>query len=109
MPNMTASDLQLSRCLKTSTSVTSVELDGERVLLHIETGEYYGLNPLGAHIFELAEEEEEEEMTLADIVGAVQEAHADVDPDRVEADVLAFVEEMQSYDLLHLGEHPRAV
>ena len=102
MLNMTVSDSQLSRRLKSSTSVTSVELDGERVLLHIETGEYYGLNSLGAHIFELAEEEDE--VTLADVVGAIQEAHADVDPDRVKADVLAFVEEMQSYNLLHVSE-----
>lgn len=88
-----------------SEAVTSVELDGERVLLHIETGEYYGLNALGAQIFELAEERP----TIERVVVSLQETHPNVDPERVRADVLAFIQDMQSYELLTVREQSTAV
>ena len=94
---MTSTELSLTDTLASSPDVTSVELDGERVLLHITSGEYFGLNALGARIFELADDEP----TLKAVVDAIHAEHQEtVSREQIEADVRAFVVEMQTYDLL---------
>ena len=101
---MDSKELSADQRLVCPDAVTSVELDGERVLLNIETAEYYGLNSIGATIFALAEDEP----TVAEVVQAVQEMHPTVDAKRVQADVLAFMEKMQSYELLYITEQASA-
>ena len=96
---MTSTELSLTDTLASSPDVTSVELDGERVLLHITSGEYFGLNALGARIFELADDQP----TLQAVADAIYAEHqAEVSREQIEADVRAFVTEMQTYDLLEV-------
>ena len=69
------------------------------VLLHICSGEYFGLNPLGSRIFELADEQP----TLEAVVDAIHAEHqGEVSREQIEADVRGFVAEMQMYDLLEV-------
>lgn len=100
----TSYSIDLAHRLLLPESVTSVELDGERVLLHIESGEYYGLNQIGAQIFEMAETEP----TIEEVVASVQEKHSAVDAQQVKADILSFIKDMRSYDLLHVNEISKA-
>ena len=94
---MATTDLSPQASLASSPEVTSVELDGERVLLHISSGEYFGLNALGARIFELAEEQP----TIGEVVDAIHAEHREsTSREQIEADVQAFITEMQEYDLL---------
>ena len=96
---MTSTELSFTDTIASSPDVTSVELDGERVLLHITSGEYFGLNALGARIFELADDEP----TLKAVVDAIHAEHQEkVSRKQIEADVRAFVAEMQTYDLLEV-------
>jgi len=98
---MSSPDLSVTSTIASSPEVTSVELDGERVLLHIASGEYFGLNALGARIFELAEEQP----TLEDIIAAIHADHRDsTSREQIQADVQAFLAEMREYDLLMIHE-----
>jgi hypothetical protein len=57
------------------------------VLLHLETGAYHGLNPVGFLVWELIDGKR----TVADLVDGVRARIEDAPP-QVEADVLAFLE-----------------
>jgi hypothetical protein len=94
---MATADLSTDATLASSPEVTSVELDGERVLLHISSGEYFGLNVLGARIFELAEDQP----SIAEIIDTIHaDHHETTSRAQIKADVQAFIAEMQEYDLL---------
>jgi len=86
--------------LSTSGEVTSVDLDGERVLLDVQSGEYYGLNAMGTQIFEMAEKEP----TIGEVVDTMQNANPTVNPEQIASDVSRFIEDMQSFGLLHVTE-----
>ena len=101
---MDSKELSPDQRLVCPDAITSVELDGERVLLNIETAEYYGLNSMGATIFALVEDEP----TITEVIQVVQEMHPTVDAKRVQADVLAFIERMESYELLRITEQASA-
>ena len=47
-------------------SVLFQELDGEAVLLHLESGVYFGLDPIGTRMWHLLEESESLQATDAD-------------------------------------------
>lgn len=84
-----------------SNAVVSVELDGERVLLNIDNGQYYGLNDLGSFIFELVREKP----TVAEVIDHISESYApEVSRRQVELDVLAFMEQMEAEALLSLEQ-----
>jgi type IV secretory pathway TrbF-like protein len=94
---MATANLSTQSTLASSPEVTSVELDGERVLLHISSGEYFGLNALGARIFELAEEQP----TIGEIINAIHADHREnTSREQIASDVQAFITEMRDYDLL---------
>jgi hypothetical protein len=65
------------------------------VLLHLQSGEYHGLNDLGSLVWRLTEQER----TFGDIIAGVQAEAEDV-PDTVEADVSAFLEGLRERDLI---------
>jgi hypothetical protein len=67
------------------------------VLLHLESGEYHGLNDLGSLIWRLVENE----TTFADVVAGVRAETEDV-PDEVDADVSAFLDDLNRRNLVEL-------
>jgi Coenzyme PQQ synthesis protein D (PqqD) len=69
------------------------------VLLHLESGAYHGVNPVGELIWELLEEER----TVADLVEAVRNRTEDP-PATLEDDVVRFLESVQERDLLVVSE-----
>lgn len=69
------------------------------VLLHLETGAYHGLNPVGFLIWE----ELETERTIADLVAAVRAKIPDA-PAQVSDDVVSFVAGAVQRDLLRITD-----
>lgn len=68
------------------------------VLLHLDSGAYHGLNPMGTLIWNLIGEGSK----LSALVGAVRARLADPPPD-LQADVEAFIEDLAERDLLTLS------
>jgi hypothetical protein len=75
--------MQLDDALEIPSHVVSREVSGEMVLLDLETGSYFGLDAVGARIWELAGQG----MTLAAICDEILKDY-DVTRERVEQDVL---------------------
>jgi hypothetical protein len=71
------------------------ELIGEAVILHLKSGNYYGLNPVGSRIWHLIQE--------VRTVGAVLETlleEYDVAPERCEADLFSLLQNLAANELI---------
>ena len=73
----------------------STTIAGEAIILHLDSGTYFGTDGVGARIWELVESEP----TVAEIEAAIL-AEFDVGRERVERDVRAFVAELESAKLV---------
>ena len=74
------------------------ELDGEAVVLNLETGIYFGLDAVGTRIWRLLEERK----PLGTVLDTLIEEY-DAPPERLRNDLLAFVERLSGKGLLSLG------
>ena len=73
------------------------ELDGEAVILHLESGQYYGLDPLGTRIWELIGVHPRPR----DIAAVLLDEY-DVDAERLEADLLDLLTRLAERNLIHV-------
>lgn len=80
-------------------SLTSADLEGEVVVLDMESGQYYGLNEVGARILELVQEPQSVEA----IVEALSKEY-DVEKSRLEQDVVGFLQDMESHRIIEVHE-----
>ncbi len=71
------------------------DLDGEAVVLHLDTGQYYGLNSTGTQMWALLSEHQSVER----VYEALKESY-EVSEELLLRDLLAFVQELTSRDLL---------
>ena len=78
-----------------ATGREAANLDGETVLLDINSGHYFGLNEVGSRIIELVASP----TTLSEVV-RVMLTEYDVDSVRLEADVSAFIQQMKDRKLI---------
>ena len=77
----------------------SCDLAGETAILHLESGQYYGLNPAGARIWELLREPREAE--------EIREAllrEFDVEPEICERDLMALLAELAGRGLIERAD-----
>ncbi len=81
--------------------VTAV-MDGETVMMSVETGKYYNLGAIGGDIWALLDTEK----SFAQIIDALMEQY-DVDRTRCEADTAAFLEQLKTQGLLTLQERDK--
>lgn len=77
----------------------SVDLDGEAVILGLADGVYYGLDPVGARVWELIAQPR----SVAELRDAVV-AEWDVDAPTAEADLLALLADLAARGLVDV--HP---
>ena len=84
--------------VKACDEVISTELDGEAVLMHVSRGLYFGLNPVGAVIWDLMKQP----VSLQRLCDAVCEQF-EVAPEVVERDVVALLEELRKSGLAELA------
>ena len=78
-------------------SVVFKELAGETVLLHLDTGVYFGLDPVGTRIWQLLQEHRQ----LQDVLPALVQEF-EVEEEQCRADLLQFGLTLCSHGLLEL-------
>ena len=88
----------LDASLRIPDEVIFRELDGEAVVLNLDTGIYFGLDAVGTRIWRLLEERKSLRLVLDTLIDEY-EAPAD----RLQRDLLAFVERLNGKGLLTLG------
>lgn len=74
------------------------DLEGEAVLLNLETGTYFGLDPVGTRIWALIQQHE----TLTDVNLALLDEF-DVEPDRCERDLLDLLARLDDNGLVEIS------
>jgi hypothetical protein len=76
------------------------ELDGEAVILHLQSGIYYGLNQVGAEIWNLLREPK----NVSQVISAIKETYF-VDADRCERDLMSLLQRLSEEGLIEvIGE-----
>lgn len=81
----------------------SSELVDESVILNLKTGMYYGLNEVGASVWQLLQQPK----TVADICDAIEQEY-DVDTTQCEADVLTLLKDMIEAQLVVIKDEVTA-
>ncbi len=83
--------------LEANADLMMADLDGEAVLLNLQTGRYFGLNQVGTSIWAMITAP----CTVADVIAGIQKDY-DVPAEQLEKDVLAFLEAMEKRSLIHI-------
>ena len=86
-----------------SEAPVSAELAGEAVILNPDSGMYYGLNEVGARIWELIQEPK----TVSQIRDAIV-AEYEVEPERCESDILGLLQDLAAKELVEVKDSPDA-
>ena len=73
------------------------QLGDESVMLDMASGYYFGLDPVGARIWQLLSETS----SLAEIVERLAQEY-DVTPEQANSDLVRFVEELKAHGLLNV-------
>ena len=81
----------------------SSDLGGEAAILNLKDEVYYGLNPVGARVWELIRTPR----TAHEVCEAVA-AEYDVEPDRCERDVLALLQKLADVGLVDVANETTA-
>jgi len=93
-----AIDMQLSDTVKISAQAMARQVGEETVILDLASGNYLGLNPVGARIWELIGQGK----TLGTVLGAVVSEY-EVSQEQAERDLLSLVEQLQTQGLVSTG------
>ena len=88
--------MQLSDTFAASEEVVTREVGGELVLLDLNSGQYFGLDPVGARIWELLSEQPRSLGNLCDAI----EAEFDAPRTTIEADLIALVGGLKEQELI---------
>lgn len=81
----------------------SADLGGEAVILKLDSGVYYALDEVGAHIWSLIQEP----ISMKEIRDAVLERY-EVEPDRCERDIVALCEQLFDAGLIEIRDEGSA-
>jgi len=87
----------LDRSVRVGKDVVFRELDGEAVILNLETGTYFGLDTVGTRIWQFCRDHG----SLRSVWQAMQREF-DAPAEELQADLLAFVDELSSRGLVTL-------
>jgi len=89
--------LSLSSIINATKKQVSCDLAGEAVILNVSSGEYFGLNELGARIWNLIQEPR----TVGELFEIVLGEY-EVTPDQLERDLSSLFEEMATKELIEV-------
>jgi hypothetical protein len=89
---MTAS---LDRSVQIAGDVVFRELDGEAVILNLESGVYFGLDPIGTRIWQLCQEH-----ASLRLVWEAMQREFDESAETLQSDLLAFIDELSTRGLV---------
>lgn len=79
--------------------VVSCDLDGEAAILNIKDGIYYGLDPIGAKIWNLIQKPKR----INEIIQVIIEEY-DVKTEECQRDIIELIEQLLSNDLVKINE-----
>lgn len=82
----------------------SCDLAGEAVILNLKSGMYYGLDSVGARIWNLIQEPK----TVSAVLDTLLEEY-DVEPDRCESDLFILLNDLAGRDLLEIKTETNGV
>jgi hypothetical protein len=85
--------------LRRRDEIVTASMDGETVMMSIETGKYYNLGAIGGGIWALLDTEK----SFAQIIDALTEKY-EVDRAQCEADTAVFLEQLGAQGLLTIHE-----
>ncbi|MFN8536334.1 MAG: PqqD family peptide modification chaperone [Thermomicrobiales bacterium] len=91
--------VSLQSTVVAATEQVSADLDGEMAILNLSNGVYYGLNPVGARVWELVQ--------VPGTVAALCEqllAEFDVERGRCEQEVLALLADLEGAGLIEVRD-----
>ena len=77
----------------------SSDLAGEIAILNLKAGAYYGLDDVGARVWNLIQEPKR----VSEVRDAILEEY-DVEPDRCEHDLIALLEKMAAEELVEIKD-----
>ncbi|MDJ0795942.1 MAG: PqqD family peptide modification chaperone [Calothrix sp. MO_167.B12] len=77
----------------------SSELNGETIILNLKSGVYFGLNPVGASIWNLIQSPK----TVNEIRDAILVKYP-VEPEKCESDLLALLQELHTEELIEVRD-----
>jgi len=85
----------LDKSVRVPKDVVFRELDGEAVILNLESGMYFGLDPMGTRIWQLVEEHG----SLRAVLEAMQREF-DAPDETLQSDLLTFINELSAKGLV---------
>jgi hypothetical protein len=94
--------ISMSTVVVASEQQISCDVADEAVLLSVQSGDYYGLNPVGASIWRLIQQPR----TLADVRNALLEEYTGIEAPECEHEVITFVTEMLALNLVEVRQSP---
>jgi hypothetical protein len=98
LPNPTRA-IVTSSVVAAATDQVSADLAGEAIVLSLRTAMYYGLDQVGARIWELVREP----TRVADVRDAIAREY-DVDLERCERDVLELLHQLATHGLIEVRD-----
>lgn len=93
----------LQSIIKQADNLVSCELDGETALMSVESGNYYGLDPVGSRIWALIEQDR-----LVSELCALLLEEFEVEPSPCEHYVLTFLNELAQNNLVTVVDESAA-
>ncbi len=94
---MATRQLEMASVVVASKEQVSCELAGEAAILNLKNGSYYGLNPVGATVWDLMKEP----VSVNELHSAVLERY-EVEPERCAGDLLNLLGEMVEQGLIEV-------
>jgi len=88
-------EISLESTVQPAPDVVFRELDGDAVLLNLESGIYFGLNSVGTRIWQLCLDEP----SIQDVWKTLQ-LEFEVPPDGLESDLIPFLQELHAKGLI---------
>ena len=85
--------------VKASNDQVSCELGDESAILDLKKGVYYGLDPVGARVWELIQQPQ----TVAEVVAHITDEY-DVEAETCSSDIIALLNQLMEHDLIEICE-----
>lgn len=92
-------EVRPSSVVQVSGNQTATEIDGEKIILDLSRGIYYGLNPVGSDIWDHMQSA----ATIDEIVDAIVNEY-DVDRSQCLKDTLRLIQDLQEKELVNVQE-----
>ena len=93
--------MDIKTTLKRNPELLAVDMDGETVMMDMESGNYFGVNAVGSHIWEVLETENK----VTAIIETVSSQFEVKDGDTVQEDIMAFLGDMVEQRLVEVVSH----